>query len=1103
MNQSHDASDSRAPRQTSLLKSSAIMASGTLVSRILGFVRTALLIIAIGEGAGSVSATFQVANTLPNTVYNILAAGVIDAVLVPQIVRALKSRSGDRYVSRLLTLAGLILFGVTIVMMVGSPLLVTLFASSYEGPARALTITFTLLCLPQIFFYGVYNLLGELLNARGMFGPYMWAPVLNNVIAILGLSIFLILWGPHHGVFPIEEFTSSQFWVLAGSATLGVILQALILLIPLRHADVKLRIDWHFKGTSFKSASRVAGWTFATLGVSQIGIISTTNLATQADHWATLHDASIAGYVAYTAAFMVYMVPQSLISVSLATAIFTRMANAVTENDHREVARNFHTGVNVITLLTLLAAAILIAAAVPVMQLVLPMASPENVRAYAAVLIALMPGVASTGMVLMSQRVFFAYEDAKPVFLMGIVPTIIQIIVGWSVFFLAGPGWWTIGASAAETVCRLLQGFIAVFWVARKIRYVNPGLIVASYIKYFTAAGVGGLAGGVAIWLMGASTPIDQWVARWLVAAVKAVVVALVVTIVFALMMRLLDPASTSDAVRKVNRRLPVPALIRKVFVVEGAGASTASFASHARTTVPQAPDAERDESDSAAADRAQPTADSGEQQSTQADAVVDGSSHDTDSQRTQIHFFDWSKFLGREQAEVGQELTDAQYDTTLHADPFPADAHHSDDPAQVEEDAQILSSILQRGFSPSDPTNTGEMPVVSRWGAAAPEPDAQDGLASAVTPDEETPHLVQSQANDLRASEPTPAHTPKEHPVPYPPEPDENDELDQFGSHEHGAHQPARPSFDEIAFGRLTDHASSGHESSDHSVPPAAAASGGIGAAGALGTAGTASTTGTTEAAGAASETGQSAATEQPTATEQPEPASNASSTTSRALTTRINPTIPTVIFAAILVIGGGLWGVKTMLAPVSGEGFSFSPTHNEQESGQSAEQSGSGQSGSDQPVEPEIIRPQVTSVDALSWRNDNGDNPDQAIYAIDGKLDTAWRSRSFDYNQFPPDEIVSLKLNLQEKATVSKVTVHMAPGTTGGELALTSVDPSVDVTAARHGTELATTAMSPTTDITLPEPVETQGLVLMFRYMPSSDEGSNQAWVYEVTVE
>ena len=84
-----------------------------------------------------------------------------------------------------------------------------------------------------------------------------------------------------------------------------------------------------------------------------------------------------------------------------------------------------------------------------------------------------------------------------------------------------------------------------------------------------------------------------------------------------------------------------------------------------------------------------------------------------------------------------------------------------------------------------------------------------------------------------------------------------------------------------------------------------------------------------------------------------------------------------------------------------------------------------------------------------------------------------------------------------------MSKVTVHMAPGTTGGELVLTSVDPSVDVTAARHGTELATTAMSPTTDITLPESVETQGLVLMFRYMPSSDEGSNQAWVYEVTVE
>ena len=111
-----------------------------------------------------------------------------------------------------------------------------------------------------------------------------------------------------------------------------------------------------------------------------------------------------------------------------------------------------------------------------------------------------MPGVASTGIVLMSQRVFFAYEDAKPVFLMGIVPTILQIIVGWSIYFATGVRWWVIGAALGETVCRIVQGLIAMRWVGQRNSYVNSSEITRSYLTY---VGCAIIAGGIGFGALG------------------------------------------------------------------------------------------------------------------------------------------------------------------------------------------------------------------------------------------------------------------------------------------------------------------------------------------------------------------------------------------------------------------------------------------------------------------------------------------------------------------------------------------------------------------------------------------------------------------------
>ena len=165
------------------------MAAGTMVSRVLGLVRTILLAGVLGATT-PVGNAFATANTLPNMIYILLAGGVLNAVLVPQMARALKHDDGGQgYTDKLLTLAMSILLVVTIVFTVSAPL--AYFVMDFSGATpTTLGIAFAYICIPQIMFYVIYTLLGENLNARGRFGAFMWSPVLANVVAIAGLVWF-------------------------------------------------------------------------------------------------------------------------------------------------------------------------------------------------------------------------------------------------------------------------------------------------------------------------------------------------------------------------------------------------------------------------------------------------------------------------------------------------------------------------------------------------------------------------------------------------------------------------------------------------------------------------------------------------------------------------------------------------------------------------------------------------------------------------------------------------------------------------------------------------------------------------------------------------
>lgn len=440
-----------------LAGSSAIMFSGTLTSRVLGLVRNALLVAAIGATAGQAD-PFAVANTLPNIIYNLLAGGVLNAVLVPQVVRALQRRNSEDYVNRLLTMAGIGLFVITLIATAASALLVTLYASQMNPAWFNLAVAFAFWCIPQIFFYGIYTLLGQVLNAKESFGPYMWAPVANNIVAIIGLVIYLWIFGfarDGSGANP-ADWTAGRIALLAGFATLGVAVQAIVLAIALRRTGFRYRFKLGTAGLG--GASRMALWSFAALAVGQIGFLAVTNVAAAANGAASELGAVLPANYTFDNAFLIYMLPQSLFTTSLITALFPRMSAKAAKGDHEAVSADFGLGLRVIATITIFMAVVLATLAVPISHVVLPSVTSEEARNVAAVLLPLAIGIPFQGAWSLAQRVFFAYEDARTLFFYSIPMAIIQIVICFAGWKLLAPARW-VPMAAWSTTASMVVGF--------------------------------------------------------------------------------------------------------------------------------------------------------------------------------------------------------------------------------------------------------------------------------------------------------------------------------------------------------------------------------------------------------------------------------------------------------------------------------------------------------------------------------------------------------------------------------------------------------------------------------------------------------------------
>jgi putative peptidoglycan lipid II flippase len=537
-------------RSGSIGRASLLLASGTVVSRLLGFVSAVMLTQTIGA-LGSGANTFALANQLPNNIYAIVAGGVLSAVLVPQIVRAsVHDDGGERFINRLVTLGIVVFLIAAVVATLAAPLLVALYAASSDGGGRgftrdelALATAFAYWCLPQVLFYALYTLFGEVLNARRVFGPFTWAPAINNVVAIAGLLAFGALFSAD--VSRASAWTPEMIAVLGGSATLGVACQAFVLVLFWRRAGLRYRPEFRWHGVGLGATGRAAGWVFAMIVVMQIGGIVQTRVVSEA---ATADDASL---MVMRTAWLLFMLPHSVVVVSLVTAYLTRMSAHARDHDLEAVRRDTTEAIRITGLLMTLATIGLIAVAVPFGRVF----AANAVDQIASVLIAFVVGLVPFSIYFVMQRVFYALNDTRTAFWLQAAHTAF-FIVGALLCTTLPTAWIAPGVGLVTSASGAFQMVLGGVVLRRRLGGLDARLLARRMMQYLAAALPALLLGLAIASLLGAFDAADGF-ARASVgaAAVSILAIGLPVTGAYGGLLMLMRVPEATGAVDLVRRR--------------------------------------------------------------------------------------------------------------------------------------------------------------------------------------------------------------------------------------------------------------------------------------------------------------------------------------------------------------------------------------------------------------------------------------------------------------------------------------------------------------------------------------------------------------------
>jgi putative peptidoglycan lipid II flippase len=439
------------------------MAAGTLASRITGVFRDIALVAAIGTGI--FSDTYSVANSIPNIIYILIAGGAINAVFIPALVRHMEDDedNGKQFTDQLLTLVGIVLLGIVLLTVLIAGLIVHLYATRLWTPEEFDVATmFARWCLPQIFFYGIYTLASQVLNSRNSFSLPMYAPIVNNVIVIATAAIFISLMS---AVPTANTVTTAQINLLGFGTTLGVMAQALILIPALRKSGYAFRPNFQFKNVGNGKVGNLAKWTIGFVLVNQITFLMVSNLTTLANVLVAGDPSTVAvGFTSYQKGQLMMMLPHSIITVSVITALLPRLSRQAHDKDLSAFGGELSASLRLVSALIIPSAVFLLVAGPWIGALLYGYGASSTAQGAALGSVASMfaLGLPAFSLFYVLLRSYYAQENTKTPFMINLGFNALHILIGFSLFTFLPEEWKVAGLALGYSISYLIT--CAVTW---------------------------------------------------------------------------------------------------------------------------------------------------------------------------------------------------------------------------------------------------------------------------------------------------------------------------------------------------------------------------------------------------------------------------------------------------------------------------------------------------------------------------------------------------------------------------------------------------------------------------------------------------------------
>lgn len=535
---------------SSLGRASAVIGAGTMVSRITGLLRSIVLVGVLGAVGSEAADAFTYANTLPNSVFSLISVGILTAVIVPQIVKATQDADGgNAFISKLFTLGTVVLVATTGLATIAAPWLVVLVAGRAPLEAQALATALAYWCLPQILFYGLYALLGEALNARRIFGPFTWAPVVNNIVSIIGFLLIGAVFGPVPT--QAEAWTPAMITALGATATGGILVQAVVLLVFWRRTGLALAPDFRWRGVGLGAVGRLAGWTFLMAFASLAAGVLQGNIVSAASGSGA--SATVTGN-----AWLIFMLPYSVIVLSIGTPYFTQISEHAAAGRHDEVRGDISRSIRTLLFFIVAAVAAVAAAAIPASRVFTESAS--GAEAAALVLLCYLLSLIPLTILFIVQRAFYAYDDTRTPFWFTIFQCALIVVTALGAWMLLEADIIPLTSLAAavalgQSIASILQTVVATWLLHRKIGGLRVGSWAAASGRFAIAAVPAGLAGWGVYLLSGGGA---GWMLHGQVlGAVGTALIGAVVLVVYLGILALLRTPELKAASGLVRRFLP------------------------------------------------------------------------------------------------------------------------------------------------------------------------------------------------------------------------------------------------------------------------------------------------------------------------------------------------------------------------------------------------------------------------------------------------------------------------------------------------------------------------------------------------------------------